>query len=446
MADEKKRREISKEEYLHILTLPVKTMTVGGGERRGRFDEVNQLFYELNEDGELTGRVAHIQTPAPPPEEPPEEEDDRDTTGSGPAKKPKRKNRKRKERIPGPHDPAGDRRKYRVVLIGAILTALLIALLYGPRTIVGNLTGQFSGAAAVQEAGENGEPQSAEAPDSIAVVQVTKDVIPGDRITGDMIREASISAESYNLITLGGRLVYPWDRRETLIGSYISAYVPAGQYLTYADVSTVRPGSDRNPWIVDENIYTDIPVTEDMLSSGQLSFGSVMDLTIRKESVHETEVKPDENEETVPGLEHSASVQKSITVDTYTLRDIVLCDLLNREGESICSSFIRFLSIPEEEREGYLARLFSTDPGTIQDLTPAYITVCVTKEQMDRLGDLTADGVSITVSFTGEKDADTPEKKAFSEEAAALDQVIRAAGRRAAGAAGEDEANAGPEA
>ena len=44
---------------------------------------------------------------------------------------------------------------------------------------------------------------------------------------------------------------------------------------------------------------------------------------------------------------------------------------------------------------------------------------------MNKLGDLSTDGVSITVSFTGQNDLDSNDKKSFSEDTVLLKQTIQ---------------------
>lgn len=59
---------------------------------------------------------------------------------------------------------------------------------------------------------ENQEPVDEPDPslNTIQVIQVKQDLIPGDVITEDVIQSATISAESYNQITLGGTNIYQY--------------------------------------------------------------------------------------------------------------------------------------------------------------------------------------------------------------------------------------------
>ena len=194
--------------------------------------------------------------------------------------------------------------------------------------------------------------------------------------------------------------------------------------MTYANVSSTPPRLPSNPWIIDENIYTDIPIASDMLENGNLNFGAIMDLKIEKESVTETKVNKQDSEETVPGMEHESSVQQSYIVDTYTLSDIVLCDLINAYGESLYNYYAKYLSIPVGERTDYIEMQLKNDPELKERLTPVYITICVSKEQMNKLGDLSSDGVTITISFTGQNDDSPSEKKTFIDDSIILRQTI----------------------
>ena len=440
MAEENNKKGISKEEYYRILNLPVKTMTVAGREVRGRFDAEKQLFYQMDEAGNLTGRAAHVGQAAPMPEHEPEPEPEPEEEmpeqkfhkQEKPPKREKPKKQKKPPKEPKVRNPDKKKSKHKIIFAGALLIALMFAVLFGPQKIVSNISGMMGNGEQSQEVATENKEEPEEEPkeptdlSTLRVIQVTKDMIPGDQITEESIQEASISAESYNVINLSDNQVYQWDRHESLIGSYISEYVPVGQFLTYSNVSATQPRLMLNPWIVDENIYTDIPIAEDMLQNTNLTFGAIMNLSIKKESVTETTVEtPEKGEEDVAGMEHSSTVQQSYIVDTYSLNDIVLCDLINSEGESIYNYYIRFMSIPVGERADYLPGLFKQDPSLEQKLTPAYITICVSKEQMNKLGDLSTDGVSITVSFTGQNDLDSNDKKSFSEDTVLLKQTIQ---------------------
>lgn len=103
---------------------------------------------------------------------------------------------------------------------------------------------------------------------TIQVIQVKQDLIPGDVITEDVIQSATISAESYNQITLGGTNIYQYNRASSLIGKYATAYIPTGQYLAYNNVASAYT-PPKNPWVNEQQgkVYVTAPLDDETATS-----------------------------------------------------------------------------------------------------------------------------------------------------------------------------------
>ena len=162
-----------------------------------------------------------------------------------------------------------------------------------------------------------------------------------------------------------------------------------------------------------------------------MAIGSIIDLTIKKETVSEapapqesSDAEGKEKEENVDGLEHEATVQQSYIVDTYSIKHLVIADILNEEGESLYQYYMRYMSIPVGERSDYLEKVLRKDDSLLEKVKPARAVIGVSTEQKTKLGDLTADNVTLEVSFTGEKDVGNEKKKAFFDDAATFKDLL----------------------
>ena len=121
--------------------------------------------------------------------------------------------------------------------------------------------------------------------DTIAVIRVTRDLIPGDLLTEDSLRRVTISAADYNQIYLNGSPLYQWTRCEDLLQTrnYVTEYIPMGLYLTYDNVSGVSPQTN-NPWMGNGSGFVSIslPLPEEIIIDERLSFASLRTWRSRK--------------------------------------------------------------------------------------------------------------------------------------------------------------------
>lgn len=268
---------------------------------------------------------------------------------------------------------------------------------------------------------------------SIVVVQVTRDMIPGEVITENDIQKSTLSAQSYNEITLGSSPLYQWNRHDTLINKYVISYIPKGQYLTYENIDTVYI-PEPNPWTENTEGFemVHIPVTKEVIGDADLNYGSELSLKITERTVNESNLDP-KNIKSQSALKHESSVEQSYIINTYSL-ETTICDLLNENGDSLYSIFKSWLSIPAGEQLPYLEKAFTKDATLEKKIEPKYILIKVTAEQADELGEVISDDSEIKYTFNRTYDNDTPAKADFIAEIQALFTTIGKAENAAADA------------
>ena len=127
----------------------------------------------------------------------------------------------------------------------------------------------------------------------------------------------------------------------------------------------------------------------------------------------------------VPGLERKATVEQSSLLETYSLPNVVVCDLLNSDKNSLYATYNTWISIPAGERSAYLKERLKEDSTSVKSMLPTYAQVRMTKAQAEALGDLTAPDVSVEIGVTDKVDANTDAKSAFAAEANAFTGSIR---------------------
>lgn len=468
MAEESKPgiRTISKEELAAIMVLPVREFKFGGVQKRGRYDEESHKFYFMNDEGKLIGRIATVtfhdkapmdavpsESKAPQPEG--SEADGRRSSliqilrklaGSSEAEingigsqQEKPPNSEKKARV-NTRKPNAEEKQKRKLLIGAALALfmLLLCVIIVPSIIRNSVngTGQAGSGGSIENPTQN-----VSSLDAITVIQVTRDLIPGDILSSEDLQSAVISAAEYNLIYTGSSPLYQWSRCEDLLEmrNYVTEYIPKGLYLTYDNVSGVYPQTI-NPWM-QETLgvsYVSIPLSESVQTDTRLTYGAILDITIQKSSQHAGSSQGEEND--VDGMKVTIVREDRVG---YTLQNAWVCDLLDSKGESLYARYSHLMAIPSGEQVTYLRNLFLSDSATAGTLSPQYIVVGLTTAQAKELGNLNSSGVSIKISLTDRTDTGTDAKLRFSEGAKVLLENITLAIQRTSAAETEAMAYAG---
>ena len=439
-------RTMTREEIAAILALPVREFTFGGVQKRGRYDEETHKFYFLKDDGSLEGRIATVTFRDRAPEDTkgkaqPEEESAaskgkrslgdilRKLAGAGGAETPsnadtkgRRERRPKKEKQPlvkssGPVDQETKNQKKIALAVGILVVVIALCVVVLPGVIRSSLNGLQNG--------PTPEKHTASL-DTIAVIQVTRDLIPGDLLTEDSLRRVTISAADYNQIYLNGSPLYQWTRCEDLLQTrnYVTEYIPMGLYLTYDNVSGVSPQTN-NPWMGNGTGFVSVflPLPEEILADERLSFGVVADVAIQKAS-QRTDASQLE-QDSIDGMVISTVREDRVG---YSITGLAICDLLNEQQSSLYSRFSNLMDIPSGEQITYLRRLFQNDPGEISALSPRYAVVRLTEAQARELGDLSNANVNITL--TDNTDNGTDVKLQYTEGVQVLLENIRLAIQR----------------
>ena len=309
--NEEKTRVITREEQEAIMLLPIREFKFAGVLRRGRYDEENSKFYFLNEDGLLEGRVATVTFRDKPPDSETAETQiaEEKTRGSTPlfflsaalrklagATEDEIKGNAAtadstaeadlpSEESPPEGKPKNNRKLILAIAACAAGVLVLTGVLYWT---AGALIRMLDNPSA-----DDLTPARSSL-DTIQVIQVARDLIPGDKLSANDLQSASISAADYNMINTNGSPLYQWSRCEDLLQTtnYITEYIPRGLYLSYDNVSGVNP-LPGNPWTASEEgfRFTVIPITESLRSEKMLSFGAMLDIAVQKSAQRSSAVR-----------------------------------------------------------------------------------------------------------------------------------------------------------
>lgn len=453
MGNEKKF-SLSPEEYARIKALPQRKFIISGEQKTGLFDMESNKFYPTDETGELTGKcvtLAHKPKPKPPVTESPSAETPASSTNEGgeePAsdnespedgKKKKRVKKEKPAKKAGTQDggassSAVQKAKPIFIIVAAAIVVFVawgqLKPLFGgsPQQGTTSQPGQQTGI----QSGETVNNQDAHGTnlDSIEVIQAVKDLIPGDVVTPEDIQSATVSAEVFSQITLAGTQIYKWDRSEYLLGKYVTGYVPAGLYLSYNNVAPALTFA-ANPWsaTIEDTALIKVPIDSAAKENALLNYGTILNLEIRKETVNQVAAngQTGNNVPKVDGLNHSTTVEQSVTIDTFTLNGLTVCDVLNANGDSLYNKYCAYNGIPAGEQLPYLRNALKEDESLAATLAPAYIMVRVTSEQAAALGDLTASGTSTKLSLSESIDKTTDAKASFAANARSITDTINEA-------------------
>lgn len=474
---------LSAEQIQYVMNLPKRTMIVGGKEQTLACDMERRKVFFLDPNGRPTGRVvkmddnvystlrrdigrpaARAGTNEVPPKETgsPEDEPQNPTfskkeekkrgglgdrlrklagasdeeiassKGKGPALEPDPVSDDTEDdalddedNLEEPEAPTKKRKKSKKPLIAAIAVGLIVfAALFASSHL--RPIQSTNGIGAIV-----GGPSSSLS--TIDVIQVTRDFIPGDTITENDIQKATISAETYNQISLNGTTLYQWSRSDSLLNAYAASFIPKGQYLTYENVDSIYHQAV-NPWASESGdvAYITLPLTTELVQDGSIGYGSILDLTITRTTTKTTPASTSDGEDaeeapSIPGLEHQATVEQSSVVETYGLSNVVVSDLMNNDKNSLYSTYSTWISIPAGERSVYLNERLSEDSTLGSTMLPTYVQISVTKAQAEALGDLTASDVEVTINVTDNVDTSNDAKSIFSAESKAFIESVRAA-------------------
>lgn len=437
--DQTKPIELTQADIDRIMALPKRTFIIGNLETRGLYDEENRRFYLLDENGNWTRKVAIIKSP-PPPSENQEQEDeleqedtDDDCEGAAPKEEPQ-KNRLRKllerpkgnlgfkgakssamAKLSGKVSPKLPITWLHILIAGLILVVLLILVIL-PSINQVFYRGVNPPQAIPYPTQQLVEPTTEDPTlTNINVIQVKQALIPGDTITAENIQAAGISAADYELLRASGRTLYQWDVANNLIGMVVTKYIPKGGYLASGDESTTYTPTP-NPWVNEQQgmTYVTIPL-KDKAEDPLLNFGAKINLDIVKTIT--TTQEPD------------ATTGETVTMiksKEYQYHPVIVCDILNADGDSLYPYYFAYMSIPAAERLSYLKSALLSNPELESKLTPTAVRIKIQSDDAEAIGNFNNSDVKITWGTFSADDMDltTDTKRNFAGSASGVKQTI----------------------
>lgn len=445
-SEDKKPRTMSPDEQARILSLPIREFAFGSVMRKGHFDEEAHKFYFVNNDGSLEGKVAKVIYKDQPPDEEDQSENEAAQGDSSPPHGRKaalaamlrrvasgeRKAPVERKKILGSDsndhisDAGTDEESIRKkkVIAGTCIAVFIILLVAVALPMV--IRSTFPTAQTPPNAANDPSPATDSSLEELSVIQVTRDMIPGDILSADVLQSSVISAADYNSIYLSGSTLYQWTRVEDLLltSNYVTEYIPRGLYLTYENVSGIRPQTN-NPWMpaTSNYKYVLVPLPDEIAKSDKLSFGVGFDALIQITSQTNSNVPQGEDSD-IDGMKISTITEKA---KAYTIADLIVCDILNGSEESLYQRYHNLMAVPSGEQLTFLRSLFSDDASASEQLLPKYIKIRLTNAQAHELGNLTDDNVTLAMTFSNRSENDTDAKLHYTEGAQALLENIRLA-------------------
>lgn len=440
---------ISGQELNRILSLPKISLKIGGEIKSGHYDQMTKKFYQVDGNGKLTGKVAVVSKLPPsaiPGVNSAEEADagipqTQTSGGIGNIFGKTARGKKDEEDDEPDKKPPNKLKKLMPVIIaaGAVIAAACIAV----TVVLPMLRGNNNDTPVDPNLPTGtGQPGIVEVTD-YQVVQITRDIVPGQMFTLDDLAEMTVPAATYSQAKSFGSELYPWASVNDLLGYYASEFIPAESYLTQDEISAVPP-YELNPWGVTDSNSTLllVPVGEALRGEPSLNYGNYVDLIVRKVVNNQVAVGPGGGEAPAPveGVTITGTTSDTTRTDEYTVNDMTVCDLLNAQGESVYNTYCAYIGIPASKRLEYISEAFWTDETLKDRLTPAYILVRVTNAQAQALGDLTAQNTTVDIRLKGSLNVVNNDQYMFAQEAADVRRVISAAVAANEQRAAEEEA------
>lgn len=325
-------------------SLPIKTVKTGDTKRNVKYDEATNTVYLLDEHGEWTGKKG-----TPPRQKSGTVSDVSDVAGSSAeqqndsasektvenGKTLKRKAKKQKS-------------KWTPVLIGIIIVLVIMLIVQNSNT---NMLKQ-----------------------DYTVIIAMEDIEPGESIAGKL-SSLTISAEEYQRqSSLSG--LYNANDYSAIKGYVATSFIPQDGYVTYTNVGqTFQPS---NPWMLTGQEATiNIPISVDEDSLSEILWGNKIIMTITVEHVIDIVDMPDVYRPTSPDIE-SNTTYKTYQVDTYTLSDITILDVLNAKQISLYNTYAALAAIPTPYLESCLETRYASSSQKETEM-PAYIQIEVSK-------------------------------------------------------------------
>lgn len=263
--------------------------------------------------------------------------------------------------------------------------------------------------------------------DTVSVIRLKTDMLSGDVLSASDIEEYSMLKKTYD--TLGqatymsdGKQVttqtmLTWDKRDEVIGKYMTAYTQAGQILTSRHITDET--TTRNPWLAlataGQEVYT-MSFNASDVNTSLLYPGCHMRVRLVVTAQNDGSISAPINTSSSADGETAASAADFIdnissiagntegvniinegTVTKYSsevpvvelvFSDLQAIDMINSANQSIYELYMALLRLPLDQRTDYLNTRLQDNETANQFrsmVTPSRLVFLLTKEQADML-------------------------------------------------------------
>ena len=357
-------------------SLPVMDAVAGGKQMRVKYDNEKQRLYLLDEKGGYTGKFLdanaaksidpdELNTPEQEKEKPPESQDEQEQPENGMEDENDEKPVKKKTR----------RRKQSNLLTG-VLVAIIICL---------------CGLLYIQSNKSSPEKQ-------YTIIIAMDNIQPGMPIKGKLA-SFTIPASDYNLYGKEG--LYLASEYESIENYVATTFIPKDGRITYSNIG--ESFQITNPWKPGTNSsYITIPVQAEIDDIDKYIWGNQITLTVVTTKVLSTDSFPNAVHPSTPDASCTSLLQ-SVQIDTYTISDATIFEVLNDQKKSLYSSYASMAAIPRIYQESSFSSRYSSEGYQVQSEIPAYIQIKVSKETVSWWETLNAGRytVSVSINVTG---------------------------------------------
>lgn len=244
---------------------------------------------------------------------------------------------------------------------------------------------------------------------SASIVQVVNDLIPGDSITADDLREATVSEETYSQITLQGINLYQWSRADALVGMYAQTYLPAGQYVSFSSIgASYEP--PQSLW--DSDSCIDIPLTAEQQAAADFLPGQKINVIFRRQVTQESPVTQEQDEVGKGGT--ATTIVQTTTIEEISLPDTTICDVFTgKNGEqSLYQALYALSTVPAGEQWNYISRAMQEEEFADQ-FHEKVLRIAVSQDDINKIGKLDFNKTQVSISSTNTFDKGDNERASF---------------------------------
>ena len=265
--------------------------------------------------------------------------------------------------------------------------------------------------------------------DSVQVIQVTDDILPGTQFSKDNLAVATIPADVYNCAVAIGSKLCNVDMASTVVGKYATEYIGAGQILRIDQFSVNSTGGTSvavNPWLAaDEEDVRDYLWETD---TSFLMFGREAVITINRTVDDNNPALREELYADDPTIEYTISDKDEHNRRHETIKlNAVVSDLLNADGTLLFDVYAKLGAILQGELTQYVKNHVS-----IAKMVPSIVRFRMTEKAatvydaaMVTGADATlTSGTVTTVELLEELEANTPERAAQLNICQFVDRVL----------------------